>query len=249
MAPSMDASSSGLVMAARAALTDRPSPVADPMPMMAVPALLMIILTSAKSVLIRPGTVIRLVIPWTPCIRTSSAILKALTIDVFSLDTVSRRSLGMMMRVSTFSFRFWMPCSAWTERRRPSNVKGRVTTPMVRAPRPLAISATTGCGAGAGTAAFAGRDEHHVGAFQRLFDLGAVLFGGQAADLGIAARPETTGQLTSDVELEVRVAHEQRLGVGVGGNELDSPQPSLDHAVDGVDATATPTPTTLMTAK
>ena len=106
----MDASSSGLVMAARAALTDRPSPVAEPMPMMAVPALLMIIFTSAKSVLIRPGTVIRLVIPCTPCMSTSSAILKALTIDVFSLDTVSSRSLGMMMRVSTFSFRFWMPC-------------------------------------------------------------------------------------------------------------------------------------------
>ena len=112
--------------------------------MMAVPALLMIIFTSAKSVLIRPGTVIRLVMPCTPCISTSSAILKALTIEVFSLETVSSRSLGMMMRVSTFSFRFWMPASAWTERRRPSKVNGRVTTPMVRAPRPLAISATTG---------------------------------------------------------------------------------------------------------
>ena len=48
------------------------------------------------------------------------------------------------MRVSTFSFRFWMPVSACTDRRRPSKVNGRVTTPMVRAPRPLAISATTG---------------------------------------------------------------------------------------------------------
>ena len=48
------------VMAARAALAARPSPMAEPMPMMAVPALVMIIFTSAKSVLIRPGTVIRL---------------------------------------------------------------------------------------------------------------------------------------------------------------------------------------------
>ena len=104
----------------------------------------MIIFTSAKSVLMSPGMVIRSVMPCTPCRSTSSAILKALTIDVFSLETVSRRSLGMTMRVSTFSFRLWIPCSAWTERRRPSKANGRVTTPMVSAPRPLAISATTG---------------------------------------------------------------------------------------------------------
>ena len=45
----------GLVMAARAALAARPSPMEAPMPMMAVPALVMTIFTSAKSVLMRPG--------------------------------------------------------------------------------------------------------------------------------------------------------------------------------------------------
>ena len=50
----------------------------------------------------------------------------------------------MTMRVSTFSLRIWMPFSACMARRRPSKVKGRVTTPIVRAPRLLAISATTG---------------------------------------------------------------------------------------------------------
>ena len=114
------------------------------MPMRAEPALLMIIFTSAKSVLMRPGVVMRSVMPCTPCSRTSSAILKALSTDVFSFDTVSSRSFGMTIRVSTFSFSFWMPCSACTERRRPSKANGRVTTPMVRAPRSLAISATTG---------------------------------------------------------------------------------------------------------
>ena len=143
-APSIDASSSGLVMAPRAALTARPSPAALPMPMIAVPALRMIIFTSAKSVLISPGVVIRSVMPWTPWRSTSSAILKAFTIDVLSLETVSSRSLGMMMRVSTFSFSRWIPCSACTARRRPSKENGRVTTPIVSAPTPLAISATTG---------------------------------------------------------------------------------------------------------
>ena len=112
--------------------------------MSAEPALLMIIFTSAKSVLMRPGVVMRSVMPCTPWSSTSSAILNALTIEVFSLDTVSSRSLGMTMRVSTFSLRCWIPCSACTARRRPSNENGRVTTPMVSAPMLLAISATTG---------------------------------------------------------------------------------------------------------
>ena len=75
------------------------------MPMSAEPALLMIIFTSAKSVLMRPGVVMRSVMPCTPWSSTSSAILKALSIDVLSFDTVSSRSFGMTMRVSTFSFR------------------------------------------------------------------------------------------------------------------------------------------------
>ena len=79
------------------------------MPMRAEPASLMIIFTSAKSVLMRPGVVMRSVMPCTPCSSTSSAILKALSTDVFSLETVSSRSFGMTMRVSTFSFSFWMP--------------------------------------------------------------------------------------------------------------------------------------------
>ena len=131
-------------MAARAALTARPSPLERPMPMMAVPALAMIIRTSAKSVLMRPGTVMRSVMPRTPWRSTSSATLKALTIEVLSLDTVSSRSFGMTIRVSTFSFNTWMPLSACSARRRPSKLNGRVTTPMVTAPKALATSATTG---------------------------------------------------------------------------------------------------------
>ena len=114
------------------------------MPMRAEPASLMIIFTSAKSVLMRPGVVMRSVMPWTPWSRTSSAILKALSTEVFSFDTVSNRSFGMTIWVSTFSLRRWMPCSACTARRRPSKPNGRVTTPMVSAPMDLATSAMTG---------------------------------------------------------------------------------------------------------
>ena len=146
-APSIDASSSGDVMAARAALAARPSPMDEPMPMMAVPALVMTIFTSAKSVLISPGTVMRSVMPRTPCSRTSSAILNALTMLVLSLETVSKRSFGMTMSVSTFSLRIWIPFSACMARRRPSKVKGRVTTPIVRRPEALGDLGHDGRGA------------------------------------------------------------------------------------------------------
>ena len=114
------------------------------MPMSALPALLMIIRTSAKSTLMRPGVLMRSVIPWTPWRSTSSQVLNALSIDVRSSDTVSRRSFGMTIRVSTFSRIFWMPFSACTPRRRPSKLNGRVAMPMVSAPAALATSATTG---------------------------------------------------------------------------------------------------------
>ena len=65
-APSIEASRSGLDRALRAAFRDRLSPDASPTPMIAEPAPSMIIFTSAKSVLIRPGVVIRVVIPRTP---------------------------------------------------------------------------------------------------------------------------------------------------------------------------------------
>ena len=62
-APSMLASSSGLEIAISAAATARSSPRAEPMPMRAEPAPDMTDFTSAKSRLIRPGVVIRSVMP------------------------------------------------------------------------------------------------------------------------------------------------------------------------------------------
>ncbi len=39
----------------------------------------------------------------------------------------------------------------------------------------------------------------------------------------------------------VGVGHEQRLRIGVDGNEFDALQPGVDHAVDSVDTTAADT--------
>ena len=89
---------------------------------------------------------------------------------------------------------------------------------------------------GSGAAALARGDEHHVGALEHLFDLLAVLLGGLAPDLGVRARAEPTRELATEVELHVRVAHQQRLRVGVDRDELHALEPGVDHAVDGVAA-------------
>ena len=112
-----------------------------------------------------------------------------------------------------------------------------MTTPMVSAPSERAMLATTGRAAGAGAAALAGGHEDHVGALEDLLDLVAVVLGRLPADLGGRAGAEAAGELAADVELDVGVAHQQRLGVGVDGDELDALEADLDHAVDGVDAT------------
>src|SRR5699024_1315626 len=47
--------------------------------------------------------------------------------------------------------------------------------------------------------------------------------------------------LATDVELDVGIAHQQCLGVGVDRDELDALEALLDHPVDGVDAATTDT--------
>src|SRR5215208_2963939 len=144
VAPSMLASSSGLEIAVFAAAVPLVSLLDSPMPMRAEPESCMIVRTSAKSRLMRPGTVMRSVIPWTPFLRMSSAIMNASIMLVRFSATCKSLSLGMMMRESTFSFRRLIPSSAYVDRLRPSKAKGRVTTPTVSAPESLAILATTG---------------------------------------------------------------------------------------------------------
>ncbi len=66
-----------------------------------------------------------------------------------------------------------------------------------------------------------------------------MLLGGLAAHLGIAAGAQPARELAPDVELDVGVGHQQRLGVGVHGDELHALEVGLDHPVHGVDAAAT----------
>ena len=96
-----------------------------------------------------------------------------------------------------------------------------------------------GRGAGAGAAALTGGHEHHVRALERLLELIAALDRGLTADIGVRAGTETARDLLADGDLDVGVRHQERLRVGVDGDELDAPQSAVDHAVDGVRTTAT----------
>ena len=114
------------------------------MPIRAVSESDMIVRTSAKSKLIRPGIVIRSQMPWTPWRRTSSATLKASSIEVERSSTSSSRSFGITIVVSHALRRSATPCSAWLRRFVPSKRNGVVTMPTVSAPSSRAIRATIG---------------------------------------------------------------------------------------------------------
>ena len=170
-APSTEASSSsGLLIAIRAASAARLSPSAMPVPITASPIPRMIVRTSAKSRLMSPGTVIRSEMPWTACRRTSSAVAKASDSDVVRSTVWRSRSFGIEMSVSTCSRSSLAPSWACICRRRPSKVKGFVTTATVSAPSSLARDARIGAPPVPVPPSEARGDEHHVRTLDRFED-------------------------------------------------------------------------------
>ena len=239
MAPSTDSSSSGEEIAALAASAQRLSPPAVPMPISAEPASCMIVRTSAKSRLIRPGIVIRSVMPWTPWRSTLSASRNASSIEVRRSTTASSFSLGITISVSTTSRRRSIPSVAWRPRWEPSKSNGRVTTPTVSAPISFfAISAITGAAPVPVPPPSPAVTNTMSAPFSASLMSSRDSDGGGEADVRVGARAEALGRVVADVQLDVGVAHRERLGVGVGGDELDAAQPRVDHAADGVRAAA-----------
>ena len=131
-----------------------------------------------------------------------------------------------------------MPCSAWAARRLPSKENGRVDdADGQRAERPCDAGHDRRT-AGARAAALAGGDEHHVRTLESVLDVLRMVLGRLAALVRVRAGSKSARQITADVELDVRVAHQQRLRVSVDRDEFDTPKPGFDHPVDCVDATA-----------
>ena len=160
------------------------------MPISAVPASFMIVRTSAKSRLIRPGIVIRSQMPWTPWRRTSSAMRNASSIDVARSSTSSSRSFGIDDDRVAVRAQLVDAVVGLARRLVPSNLNGVVTMPdrqraeLARDPR------DDRRGAGAGASALARGDEDHVRAAKRALDLVVRLLRRAAAEVGIGAGAE-----------------------------------------------------------
>ena len=90
----------------------------------------------------------------------------------------------------------------------------------------------------AGAAAHAGGDEGHVRAREMIVDLVERLLRGGAADLRLRAGAEPLRDRHAHLDEAVGLRHGERLGVGVGDDEVDALQPRLDHVVDRVAAGA-----------
>ena len=90
----------------------------------------------------------------------------------------------------------------------------------------------------AGAAAHARRDEQHVRAAEDVGDPVAVLQGRLAAHFGVRTRPETLGHGRAELERGLGVEAPKRLGVGVGGDEVDAVDVAAQHVLDGVAAAA-----------
>src|SRR5690606_3584007 len=95
-----------------------------------------------------------------------------------------------------------------------------------------------GCRTSAGAAPHAAGHEHQVGSLELLQHLVAALLDGLAPDLGAATGSESAGELLADPDLDVAAGTSQRLCVGVDRDALHPGELFLDHAIDGIAATA-----------
>ncbi|MOA00052.1 hypothetical protein D3C78_1193960 [compost metagenome] len=90
--------------------------------------------------------------------------------------------------------------------------------------------------AGASADAHAGGDEDHVGAVQHLGNALAILQGSLAADFRIGAGAEALGHVHPQLQDGLGLDLLQRLGIGIGANEIDVIDVAAQHVVDRVAA-------------
>ena len=139
----LTSSNSGLEIACSTATRARSLPLDSPIPIIAMPVMLIMFFTSAKSKLIKPGDVMISEIPATPLRNTLLAARNAARTVTPLPNALSSLSFGTTISESTCCFSKSMPCWA-TCVRLPSCLNGRVTTATVKIPISLAISAITG---------------------------------------------------------------------------------------------------------
>ncbi len=170
-----------------------------------------------------------------------SAIAKASARVVFSLATRNRFWFGMMIWVSTAFLQLEdaglgvAHAALALEVERLGDHADREDAELFGHP------GDDRCCAGAGAAAHAGGDEHHVRAREMIADLVDHLLGRGTADIRLGAGAETLGHLHAHLDDPLGLGRGQRLGIGVGDHEVDALKPGRDHVVDSVAARASHT--------
>jgi hypothetical protein len=81
----------------------------------------------------------------------------------------------------------------------------------------------------------------HMYAFERTLDLGDGFLSRGATDLGTGAGAQTLGDLKPELDAVLGDGVVQRLGIGVGDNEVDTLDLGVDHVGDGVASGSTDT--------
>ena len=214
-------SSSGLEMAHLAASTARFSPLAIPIPIMAMPRSPMMDLTSAKSTLMKPGggdqvgdalhrltqDVIGRFEGVQDAERAGRDIEKAIIGD-------DDQGVHMLFQLADPLFGLCHALLALARERLGDDADGQRS----------GFSGNLGndrCRAGAGAAAHAGGDEDHIGALEHLSHLLPVFEGRVTADVGVGAGSQPFGQLRTQLHLDRRLGVAQRLGIGIGNDKID----------------------------
>ncbi len=95
--------------------------------------------------------------------------------------------------------------------------------------------------AGTGSTTHAGGDEEHVRTLDHLLDAISILHCGLAADLGIRACAESLGYIAADLQRGLHPRAVQRLGIGVGADEIHALDSTRDHVLDSISSAASDT--------
>ena len=143
LAPTIEASNKGDLIAFCAASSAHLLPEPIPKPIKATPLLVNVARTSAKSKLIMAGNNIKLTIVFTLCAKTLSLSPKASPIGA-SPEVTNKLSLLTTIIESTLDFKLFKPSTEKAILLCPSKENGRVTIATTKAPASFAIRAITG---------------------------------------------------------------------------------------------------------
>lgn len=101
--------------------------------------------------------------------------------------------------------------------------------------------ATTGAAPEPGTAAHAGGNKDHIGAFKFFFYFFLGFFGGQLTDFRTGSGAETLCGFKAELDFAAGRGMSESLRVGIGNDKVNAFQILRNHIIDGIAAAAADT--------